>query len=98
MPSYLVLGKYTQQGMANFAEAPERIAAAKENISQAGGRMIFFYLTFGEYDFASVVELPDDESAARLSISTSAQGNITTTTGRAFTEDETAALAAAIGG
>ena len=93
MPSYLTLGKYTKQGIDNIGDIGDRLAAVKEAASEAGGRLIFFYLTFGQYDFAAVVELPDDETAAKLVIQQNQVGNIQTETVRAFTEEEAIAIA-----
>ena len=60
--------------------------------------MIFYYLTFGQYDFAALMELPDDESAARIAINLNRLGNVTTQTVRAFTEDEAIALSQSLDG
>ena len=70
MPSYLALGKYTQQGLDTMGELGDRLAATKQTVSDAGGRLIFFYMTFGQYDFAALTEMPDDEAAARLDLRT----------------------------
>ena len=88
MPSYLSLMKWTEQGIADVKSGPERLDAAKQTIEAAGGRLIFFYMTMGEYDMATLVELPNDEAAATMLLATGAQGNIRTTTMKAFTEDE----------
>ena len=74
------------------------LAATKQTVSAAGGRLIFFYMTFGQYDFAALTEMPDDEVAARLVLSINAQGNIRTETVRAFTEEEAIALVSSLGG
>lgn len=92
MASFVILGSYTEQGVQNIKDLPTRVAAVKEAISAAGGRMIAFYLTMGEYDFLSVVESPDDETAAQLLLQTNMQGNVRTKSLRAFTEDEAAAI------
>ncbi len=96
MPSYLVLGNYTEQGMQNIREMPVRREAVKESIRDAGGRMIFWYLTLGEYDFVSVVEVPDAETAATLLLTLGTEGNVRTATMRAFTEDEASVLTASL--
>ena len=92
MASFVILGNYTDQGVKDVKNVRSRVEAAKEAMQQAGGRMIFYYLTLGEYDFVSVVELPDAEAAAGVLLSLGAQGNIRTTTMRAFTEEETWAI------
>ena len=76
MPSYVVLGKYTEQGIKNFDDLPTRLAAVKEQMQGAGGRMIVYYLTMGSYDFVSVAEFPDNETGARFAIAINQQGNV----------------------
>ncbi len=88
MPSYLSLLNWTEQGIADVKSSPERLDAAKAAIQAAGGRMIFFYMTMGEYDMATLIEVPDDESAARVLLALGASGSIRSTTMKAFTEDE----------
>ena len=97
MPSYLALGHYTQQGLDTMGELGERLAATKQTVSDAGGRLIFFYMTFGQYDFAALTEMPDAESAAVLALNINRQGNIRTETVRAFTEEEAVALTSSVG-
>ncbi len=92
MPSFVILGNFTEQGMKDMKNLKSRVEAAKEAISDAGGRMIFYYSTLGEYDFVSVAEVPDAETAARVVMAIGAAGNVRTQTMRAFTEDETWAL------
>ena len=88
MPSYLSLINWTEQGAANVKDSPERLDAAKQAIEAAGGRMIFFYMTMGEYDIATLIEAPNDEAAASVLLALGARGSIRTKTMRAFTEDE----------
>jgi uncharacterized protein with GYD domain len=46
------------------------------------------YWTFGAHDIVSVVEAPDDQALAAAQLAVAGQGNIRTTTLRAFTADE----------
>ena len=88
MPSYLTLANWTEKGFASLKESPQRLEAVKQAAREAGGRVIFFYMLMGEYDFASLIEAPDDETFSRVMLSIGMQGNVTTTTMKAFTEDE----------
>ena len=88
MPSYLSLLNWTEQGVRDIKQSPERLDAAKQAIQAAGGRMIFFYMTMGEYDMATLIEAADDESAATVLLALGSQGSIRSTTMKAFTEDE----------
>ncbi len=58
MPSYLSLLQWTDQGIRNVKDSPQRYDAFKQAVQAAGGRVIFLYLTMGEYDLATVVEGP----------------------------------------
>jgi uncharacterized protein with GYD domain len=88
MPSYLSLINWTDQGIRNVKDSTRRLDMVKEGIKAAGGRLIFFYMTMGQYDLATLMEFPNDEAAAKLALQIGMAGNVRTTTARAFTEDE----------
>lgn len=96
MPSYLSLINYTEQGIKDAKNGPARLDAVKQAARDAGGRLIFFYMTMGQYDLVTLLELPDDETATRLLLQIGGQGNIRTTTMKAFTEDEYRSIIAAL--
>ncbi len=88
MPRYISLMKYTPQGSANIKDSPDRLKAAHAAIEAAGGKMLSYHLTMGQYDGVAITELPNDETAATVLLAIGAQGNISTETMRAFTEEE----------
>ncbi len=88
MPGYITLYKFTQQGASQIKELPQRIADAKAAAEKMGGRAIGVWLTFGEYDLVAVGEAPDDITAAVFAAALGSQGNATSVTMRAFSEDE----------
>lgn len=88
MPTYITLGSYTAQGIANVAESPNRLDQAREQLAQMGVQLKEFYLTMGEYDIVTIVEAPDQATAARGLIAIGRQGNVSTTTMAALTEEE----------
>jgi len=88
MPTYISLVKWTDQGIRNIKESPQRLDATKKAIEAAGGKLISFYLTMGRYDQVIIVEGPSDETAATLVLSAGSQGNVRTETLRAFPEAE----------
>ena len=92
MPSYLVLGNWTEQGIRNIKDSPSRKDAARKAIEAAGGSMVFFYMTMGQYDLVALLELPNDDAASRVLLTLGTVGNIRTTTLKAFTEDEFASI------
>jgi uncharacterized protein with GYD domain len=86
--TYIILGKWTQQGVAKVKEAPARIEAARKATEAAGGKMIAWYLTLGRYDFVVITEAPNVRAAAAVLLATGAQGNLSTETLHALTEAE----------
>ena len=88
MPTYIMLLNWTEQGVSKVKESPSRLDAFKQALGQAGGSLKGFYLVTGRYDMVAVVEVPDEETAARLALTTGSKGSTRTETLRAFTEDE----------
>ncbi len=87
MPTYIVLGNYTEQGIRNIHQSPDRLDAARQAIESAGGSIQFF-LTIGQHDLVAIVEAPSDEAFASIVLAIGSQGNVRTTSLRAFPEDE----------
>ncbi len=84
MPTYIMLGNYTEQGIRNIKEAPKRVAQVRQQIEALGGKMLSFYNTLGRYDFVMVAEGPSDEVTLGLLLAVGAQGNVRTETLKAF--------------
>lgn len=88
MPTYVTLYRYTQQGIANIQQAPQRIAAAKAKLKEAGAELLGVYLTQGQYDVVAIIRCPDEVTAMKLLIAQAQEGNVRTETLRAFDEAE----------
>ena len=88
MPHFVILIRYTQQGIAKIKESPARLDAAKKAAEKVGGRIHAWYLTMGQYDAVIISEFPNDEANARFCLSVGVLGNVTTETLRAFTDGE----------
>ena len=96
MSTYIVLINFTDQGIRNVKDSPNRLEAARGAIAGLGGEMKSFYLTMGAYDLVAVVEFPNDEAAAKFALAVGSQGNIRTTTLRAFDEAQYREIIAAL--
>lgn len=88
MATYITLLQYTQQGMKNIKQGPDRLDAAKQAYKAVGAEIKDFYLTMGQYDAVVVSEAPDDETTAKIALTIGSQGNVQTQTFRAFSESE----------
>jgi uncharacterized protein with GYD domain len=95
MATYIILGKYTDQGIRNIKQGPQRLDAARQAVQGTGGKMDF-YLTMGQYDFVAVTEAPDDETFTRTILAIASQGNVKTETLKAFNEAEYRRLIASL--
>ena len=96
MPTYISLLSFTQQGIQNVKESPNRVEAARKAFEAAGGRLRDVYVVMGQYDFVAIIEAPDEETAARMALALGAQGNVRSETMRAFTQDEYRRIIAAL--
>ena len=88
MPSYVTLINWTDQGIKNFKETVDRYGAAQDAMREAGVTFREIFWTIGPYDIVGIVEAPDDETATAALLAVGGQGNIRTTTLRAFDVDE----------
>ena len=80
MPFYLMLSKLTDRGRSRVQEAPDRILEVNEEVKTRGCRVVSQYALMGEYDFATVLEAPDNWNMHRLAIDLGARGTIDTMT------------------
>ena len=88
MPTYIALLKWTEQGISKVKESPDRLSAGREAFKAAGIVMKDVYMTMGRYDLICILEAPDDETLAKGMLTLGSQGNVSTETLKAFTEDE----------
>jgi len=91
LSNFVVLGNWTEQGIKNVKDVPERVVNARKMVEKAGGKMQFF-TTMGKYDFVLVVEIPKDEDMAAILLCQGSMGNIRTITMKAWTETEAAKM------
>ncbi len=65
MSTYIVLGKFTQEGVTKIKDSPKRLAAAREVVRSLGGEIKEFYYTLGQYDFVAISEGPSNEAVMK---------------------------------
>jgi uncharacterized protein with GYD domain len=88
MPTYIVLGNFTDQGIRNVKDTPKRASAVREAAKRFGASVKSLYWTIGAYDVVTLIDAPDDESVAALLFSIGSQGNVRTQSLKAFEADE----------
>jgi uncharacterized protein with GYD domain len=92
MPTYVTLYKWTEQGIKNVKGAPARIKESIKSAEAAGGKVLGVYLTMGQYDLVAITEAPNDETISAALLNQGMQGNVQSTTLKAFTVDEFAEI------
>lgn len=76
MPKYLLQVSYTAQGAKGLQQegGTKRRDLIAGLVSGAGGTLETFYFAFGGDDVIVIAELPDDATAAAMSLSVGASG------------------------
>jgi len=97
MPTYVSLINWTEKGVAGFKDTVDRAEAANALAGRFGGALKEIYWTIGPYDIVAISEAPDDESATAFALALASQGNVRTTTLRAFSSDEMRGIIAKAG-
>lgn len=88
MSHYVLLCNYTEQGIRNIKDAPNRRAAAREIGKKLGVEVKTTFSAMGTYDLIIHVEAPSDEAMTRWALSVAAKGSIRTNTIKVFPVDE----------
>lgn len=88
MPTYITLLKWTQQGVSKVRDSAKRLDAGRKAFKKAGAEIKDVYMTLGQYDLVCVIEAPDDEVYAKAILGLASQGNVSTETLKAFSEDQ----------
>jgi uncharacterized protein with GYD domain len=78
MPIFISQGRYSQDAMRGMVTTPEdRTEPVSKLIEAAGGKLLGYYVTFGEYDWLLVVEAPDAQTVSAAVIAAAAGGSVT---------------------
>jgi len=88
MATYIALIDWTDQGVKGFKDSVDRYETAQSQMRSMGVEFTNIYWTLGAHDIVSIVEAPDDQTLAAALLSVAGQGNVRTTTLRAFSANE----------
>jgi uncharacterized protein with GYD domain len=88
MPTYIVLGNFTEQGIRNVKDTTKRADAVKDAAKKYGATMKDIHWTMGQYDMVATFEAPDDAAMSALVLTVASAGNIRGQTLRAYSREE----------
>ena len=75
MAYYMIQAAFTPESWAKLVKSPEdRKAAIAPMVEQLGGRLENYWFAFGDYDSVVIVQVPDNITAAALSLAAAAAG------------------------
>jgi len=76
MPTYVLLSTLTAEGRKTVKDRPERIREVNREIEALGAKVVAQYAVLGPYDFVNIVEAPDNNTIARVSVELGSRGTI----------------------
>jgi uncharacterized protein with GYD domain len=90
MPKYLVTGSYTAEGLKGLLKegGTGRRKAVEDAVKHMGGTLDAYYFSFGDADVVTIVDVPDNITAAALAIGISSTGTVGTKTTVLLTPEE----------
>ena len=79
MPKYLLHVSYTAEGVKGLLKdgGSKRRAVAQALAESLGGTLDAFYYAFGDCDVFTIADMPDNSSAAAVSLTLAASGAVT---------------------
>jgi uncharacterized protein with GYD domain len=89
-----MLWNWTDQGIRNAKDSPQRYDTFKKDLEKAGGKLVggYYRLYIGQDDGVVILEAPNDEVVMKIMLSTASLGNIRTKTLKAIPHEEGAKL------
>jgi uncharacterized protein with GYD domain len=88
MPTYVMLTNLTPEGVRTLKNNPGRVAEVNKEVEQIGAKVQAQYATLGQYDFVTIVEAPDEQTMAKVSVELGSRGTMTSQTMAAMPADE----------
>ncbi|HON86506.1 MAG TPA: GYD domain-containing protein [Syntrophorhabdaceae bacterium] len=76
MPIYIMFSKLTDEGRATLKRHPDRIKEVDAEIEMMGAKVLAQYATLGMYDFINILEAPNNETIAKVSIEIGSRGSV----------------------
>ena len=70
-----MLTTVTDQGLRTLQSHPERLREVNRDIEELGAKVLHQWLSLGHYDFVNIVEAPDSETIAKISVVLGARGS-----------------------
>jgi uncharacterized protein with GYD domain len=74
VPTYIMLSRLSPEGVQTIKNNPQRIKEVNREIEQLGAEVKAQWAVLGQFDFVNVVEAPDEQTMARISLELGSRG------------------------
>lgn len=86
MGTYIALVNWTDKGIKEVKDSPDRADKAKALAKKMGGEITQVFMTMGAHDLVVIMDMPDDAAMAKFALTIGGGGHIRTSTLKAFDE------------
>jgi uncharacterized protein with GYD domain len=80
MATFLMLSTLGPEGMATLRQNPGRVMQVNSEVEAMGAKVVAQWALLGEYDFATVIDAPDEKTVVRVAVALGARGTLKTKT------------------
>jgi uncharacterized protein with GYD domain len=80
MPDYIMLTNLTPEGVQTLKNNPSRVQEVNKEVEQLGVKVKDQWAILGPYDFITVVEAPDTQTMAKVSVELGSRGTMSSQT------------------
>lgn len=75
MPTYIMLTTLSPDGVQTIKNNPGRIKEVNKEVEQLGATVKAQWATLGQFDFINIIEAPDEQTIARVSLELGSRGS-----------------------
>ncbi len=86
--TFLMLSTLGPDGAARLRDHPERLLEVNSEVESMGVKVVAQWALLGAYDFATVLEAPDERIMARVAVTLGSRGTLKTLTLSAIPVEE----------
>lgn len=76
MGQYIMLSTVTDEGSKTLKQNPNRLNEVNREIEGMGAKVLSQYAVLGPYDFVTILEAPDNETIAKISVEMGSRGTV----------------------
>ena len=76
MPVYVMFTTLTDEGRKTIKSNPERIKEVDKEVERMGAKLLAQYAVIGPYDFVTILDAPNNEAIAKVSVELGSRGTV----------------------